>query len=217
MAKNYAKVEAKNFHRWRALLQYFIIYFILYPFFKIFYRVEVHGRENIPDGESIIIAANHISYFDPTIVSLAVTKPIAYMAKEELFHIPVFSSIIQTLGAFAVNRAKLEIATIRSAKAILSTDWHLCIFPEGTRIKTGKIGKINKGFGYLAKSTKTRILPLGIVGSNTCCGKLIVKIGKPLPVPEDPEKVADSWGKAISELTGLKYEKQDSIADEEKI
>lgn len=206
MASKFAGVKAENYCWWRALVQYFVIYFILYPFFKIFYRIEVYGRENIPKDRSILVAANHISYFDPVIVSLAAKKPIAYMAKEELFHVPVLSQIIQILGAFAVNRKKLELATIKSAKTVLTTDWLLGIFPEGTRIKTGKIGNVQKGFGYLAKATNSEILPMGIVGSNTCCGKLIVRIGKPLPVPESPEAAIKAWSEAISQLTGLEYD-----------
>ncbi|MDP4193246.1 MAG: lysophospholipid acyltransferase family protein [Bacteroidota bacterium] len=215
MASKFAKVEASNYCWWRALVQYFVIYFILYPFFKIFYRVEVYGRENLPKNKAILVAANHISYFDPVIVSLATKRPVAYMAKEELFHVPVLSQIIQILGAFAVNREKLEIATIRSAKAILTTDWAFGMFPEGTRVKTGKVGKINQGFAYIAKATKAEIIPLGIKGSNTFCGKLIVKIGKPLPVPEDPEETVHQWGRAIEELTGIKYEPEESISKEE--
>lgn len=216
MASKFAKVEAKNYCWWRAFIQYCVIYFFLYPFFKIFYRVKVYGRENIPKDKSIIVAANHLSYFDPVIVALSMNRPVAYMAKEELFHVPVLSQIIQILGAFAVNREKLEIATIRSSKAVLTTSWHLCIFPEGTRITTGKIGNVNKGFGYLAKSTNSEILPLGIIGSNTFCGKLIVKIGKPIPVPENPEDAINGWAKAISELTGLEYipETKETASDE---
>ena len=128
------------------------------------------------------------------------------MAKEELFHVPVlFLLFFNFLGAFSVNREKLEIATIRSAKAALTTSWLLGIFPEGTRIKGGKIGNINKGFGYLAKATQSEIVPIGIIGSDTKCGKLIVRIGKPIPVPKNPEEAIDQWGKAISELTGLEY------------
>jgi len=211
MASKFAKVEAKNYHIFRVLFQYFVIYFILYPFFKIFYRVEVFGRENIPKGRSIIVAANHISHFDPVIVSLGIKKPIAYMAKEELFYVPVLSQIIQGLGAFSVNRGKLDISTIKSAKAVLTTDWFLGIFPEGTRIKHGKIGKINKGFGYLAKTTNSEILPMGIIGSNTFCGKLIVRIGKPIPVPNSPEEAIDKWGQAISELTGFEYDREENL------
>lgn len=205
MASNFAKVEAKNYCWWRVLVQYMVIYLILYPFFKIFYRVKVYGRENIPKGKSLIIAANHLSYFDPVIVPLAIKKPIAYMAKKELFQVPVLSQILRILGAFAVNREKLEIATIRSAKTVLGTDWFLGIFPEGTRVTNNKVGTIQRGFGYLAKTTNSEILPVGIVGSNTFCGKLVVRIGKPIPVPATPEEAIEQWGRAIEELTGLEY------------
>ena len=211
MNKSYAKIDAKKYTKLRALLHYLIIYFILYPFFKIFYRVEVFGRENIPKDKSIIVASNHLSYFDPVIISLATKRPVAYMAKTELFEVPVLSLIIRILGAFAVNREKLEISTIKSAKAILSTNWLLGIFPEGTRVKDNEPRNIHKGFGYLAKSTKSAILPLGIVGSNTFCGKLTVKIGKPIPVPKDPEKAVYDWDCAIEELTGVKYEKTEDL------
>jgi len=219
MASKFAKVEAKNYRWWRALIQYWVIYFLLYPFFKVFYKIKVYGRENIPKGKSIIVAANHISYFDPVIVSLATKRPIAFMAKEELFSVPMISQFIQILGAFAVNRKKLEIATIKSAKAVLTTGWILGIFPEGTRITTGKIGNINKGFGSLAKSTNSEIIPIGIVGSNTFCGKLVVRIGKPIPVPENPQDAVDQWGKAISELTGLEYQpaEKETVQIEEQV
>ncbi|MFH0702084.1 MAG: lysophospholipid acyltransferase family protein [bacterium] len=213
MASKFSRIKAENYCWWRVLVQYLVIYLILYPFFKIFYRVEVYGRENIPKNKSILVAANHISFFDPVIVSLAVKRPVAYMAKQELFQVPIISQIIQILGAFAVNREKLEISTIKSAKIILTTNWLLGIFPEGTRIKPGKIGNIHKGFGYLAKTTNSEILPIGIVGSNTFCGKLTVKIGKPIPVPDSPETAIDLWGKAISELTGFEYEKNEIFTE----
>ena len=209
MASKFAKVDAGYYTWWRVLAQYFVIYCVTYPFFKIFFKAEIYGRENIPKDRSVIIAANHISYFDPLIVAMATARPVAFMAKEELFHLPVMSQIIRILGAFSVNREKLDISTIKSAKAALTTSWHLGIFPEGTRITTGKVGVINKGFGYLAKVTNSEIIPMGIVGSNTKCGKLIVRIGKPIPVPATPEEAMEKWGMAISELTGIEYSKID--------
>ncbi len=206
MAKNYAKVEPDKYTIWQELGHYFIIFFILYPYFKIFHRISIEGRENIPKGKSILVASNHISNFDPVIVSLAVLRPVAYMAKKELFSVPVISQLIQFLGAFSVNRGKLEVSTIKSAKAVLKTNWLLGIFPEGTRIKTGKIGNVHKGFGYLAKATGAEILPLGISGSNKAFGKIKVKIGKPLPVPENPEEAVKKWGKAIQGLTGIEFD-----------
>lgn len=210
MANKYARLEAKDFCRWRVLAQFFVIYFLVYPFFKIFYRTKVYGRENIPKDRPVIIAANHVSYFDPLIVGIAMGTHVAYMAKEELFHVPVLCNILNALAAFAVNREKLEISTIKTAKAALSTGWKLAMFPEGTRVKHGKIGDIRKGFAYLAKAANSEILPLAITGSDTFCGKLIVKIGKPFPVSENPEDTVDQWANAISELTGLEYVKQES-------
>lgn len=208
MASKFAKAEVKDYCWWRVLAQYFVIYCILYPFFKILFRAEVYGRENIPKDRSILLAANHTSNLDPVIVALGAKRPVAFMAKEELFHVPVLSQIIQILGAFSVNREKLELSTIKSAKNVLKTSWLLGMFPEGTRIKTGKLGNIHKGFGYLAKATNSEILPMGIILTRTSCpiwGKLVVKIGKPIPVPENPEDAVNRWGIAISELTGLAY------------
>ena len=209
MVSKFAKVDKDHFNWWRRLAQYFAIYCVLYPFFLIFFRIEVHGRENIPKGKALLVAANHTSYFDPVIIAVGTSRPVAYMAKEELFHVPVLSQIIQILGAFAVNRKKLEVATIKSAKKVLSdTDWMLGIFPEGTRVKPGRERRITRGFGYLAKMTNAEILPFGIILERKTCpmwGKAIVKIGKPLPVPESPQAAIESWSKAIEELTGIKY------------
>lgn len=205
--------KAEDYTWWRSLIQYFIIYFILYPFFKIFYRVKVYGRENIPKDKSIIVAANHMSYFDPVIISLATKRPVAYVAKEELFRVPVLAPIIRLLGAIAVDRKKLDVSTIKSARAVLKTNWLLGIFPEGTRVLNGKVGNIQKGFGYLAKMTNSEILPLGIVGSDRFPGKLVVRIGKPIPVPKSPEEAIEGWGVAISELTGFQYEKDEPLED----
>ena len=209
MASKFAKVEPENYSIFKKVFQYFIIYFISYPFFKIFFRVEISGRENVPKDGAYIVTSNHSSYFDPFIVCLATKRSVAFMSKEELFRVPIFSRVIQALGAFSVNRQKLEIATIKLAKNILfKTNWLLGIFPEGTRIKNKQIGKINTGFGYLAKATKTKILPVGIDFRRPVCpffGKLVVKIGPLIEVPENPEELLDKWGQAISELTGFEY------------
>ncbi len=218
MANKFAKVKPESYNKFKKIFQYFVIYFISYPFFKIFFRVEINGRENVPKDGAYIVASNHSSYFDPFIVCLATKRSVAFMAKEELFHVPVLSPIIQALGAFSVNREKLEISTIKSAKDVLSkTKWLLGIFPEGTRVKAKKVGKINSGFGYLAKTTKTKVLPVGIDFRRPFCpffGKLVVRIGPLIEVSSNPEELLDKWGKSISELTGFYYSKEDSIQSE---
>ena len=85
MKRNYAKRTADEFNFIRSCFQKFWMYFVAVPIFWLFYKFEITGRENIPKDKRFICAANHISYFDPFLVSVAVKKPVAYMAKEELF------------------------------------------------------------------------------------------------------------------------------------
>lgn len=215
MASKYSKRDPKTYTWLRCIPHYFTIFFILYPFYKLWFRIKVYGRENIPKGENLLIAANHISYFDPTIISLAMLKPIAYMAKEELFKVPILSQLIIMYGAFAVDRSSLEVATIKTAKAIIARKWHVSLFPEGTRGNGITIKKIHKGMGFLAKTTKTRVLPLSIMGSNKPHGPIIVKIGKPIDIAKDPEEMAQKWLDSIIEMTGLKLE-ENQVESKEK-
>lgn len=218
MANNFSKVNAKYYSIYKKIFQYFVIY-TSNIFFKIFFGIEIYGKENVPKDGAYIVASNHSSYFDPFIICLATKRSVAFMSKKELFDVPVLSPLIRALGAFAVNREKLEISTIKSAKTILSeTNWLLGIFPEGTRVKEKKIGKVNAGFGYLAKATNSKILPIGINFKRpvcSCFGKLIVKIGAPIEVQNNPEEVLDKWGRTVGELTGFEYDKNYSIKTEE--
>jgi len=219
MASKFSKVGAEYYNKYKNLNQWMITYFVIYPYFKLFFRAETQGRENIPENESFIIAATHSSYFDPLIVRMAMKRNVAFMAKEELFKVPVLSQIIEGLGAFSVNRKKLEISTIKSAKFIVfKTKWLLCLFPQGTRIPGRKVGKINKGIGYLAKVTGSRVLPVGIDIKRGVCplfGKLVVKIGKPIDVCDSADEILDKWGQAINELVGYEYNKEECLGTTE--
>jgi len=219
MASKYAKIKPETYNWLRVAFQYFIIYFVSRPFFKVFFRVEIHGRENVPEDGAYIVASNHASYFDPFIVCMATRRSVAFMAKEELFHVPVMSQLIQLLGAFSVNRGKLEVSTIKSAKEILKkTKWLLGIFPEGTRVKDKRVGKINAGFGFLAKATKTNVLPVGIEFRrpfSPIFGKLVVRIGKVIELTDNPQDLLEKWGESIAELTGYAYDKEYSICANE--
>lgn len=189
------------------LFQTLIKALILFPYYKVFFRYKVSGRENIPHDRSVIFACSHASYHDPTILSLAVRRPIAYMAKKELFNVPVLSKLITMLGAFPVNRQKLEISTIKTAKHILTTNkWVLGIFPQGTRIMDGSLDNIKPGFSHLARITKAPVIPVFInikKGMFPFYGKIYVKIGEPLPVSNELEEISKNWTEAVSKLCSL--------------
>lgn len=157
--KNFARIDATKLNWKSFLVQIFSTYLLIVPIISIFYRLSFIGRENIPKNKKFICAPNHISYLDPHMVFLAVRKPMTYMAKQELFENKFLRWAMPKLCAFAVNRNKLEVSTIKSVKDIMKTDnWNLCIFPQGGIFRNKKIERINRGFVVIAKMSKTDIL-----------------------------------------------------------
>ena len=201
------------YNRWRKMFLFLVTHIFYMIRFKLVYRLEVQGKENIPKDNSYIIAANHLSTLDPPLVCGVMNRGVAYMAKKELFENPFLRWWLDWLGAFAVDREKLGVSTIKTVMTIKKTGWVLGIFPQGTRQEPGEISNITKGFASLAKSTKCGILPIGITGTQEVkrfpfTGKIVVKIGKLIPYSDDVNTMVDQWGYAIQELTGFKYKRE---------
>lgn len=240
--KNYSRryISEYTFGKW--LFQLWAVYFMLGPILTLFYDVKVEGKENIPKNKKIIPTANHISYMDPFLVSLVINKPIAFMAKKELFNpfeakslkmkivrkfdfLKIFDLQVwmDRLGAFAVNREKLEVSTIKTAKDILKTKhWTVGIFPQGGIYRNRKIEKINKGFVLLAKMIKAEVLPISITGCEEYNWNLFkkatlsIKIGKPIPSDLSDEEIVEIWGKTVAEMNGYEYSPL-TTAEEDKM
>ena len=206
----YSLREPEHFNKWRRLFLYIITHIFYMIRFKLVYRLEVHGRENIPNNNEYIVAANHLSTLDPPLICAVLNRGVACMAKKELFKNPFMQWWLDWLGAFAVDRENLSVSTIRTVKNIKKTDWVLGIFPQGTRQEPGEISNITKGFASLAKSNKCGILPIGIVGTQDAkripfSGKIIVKIGELIPYSSDAEEMFEKWTNSIQQLTGFRY------------
>lgn len=202
--------EPSFFNRWRKLFLFLVTHVFYMIRYKLVYRLEVHGKENIPKDNNFIIAANHLSTLDPPLMCAIMNRGVAYMAKKELFENPFMRWWLNWLGAFAVDREKLGVSTIKTVKNIKQTGWVLGIFPQGTRQEFGEISGITKGFATLAKSTKCGILPIGITGTQEVkripfTGKIIVRIGKIIPYSDNAEETVEKWIASIEELTGFKY------------
>lgn len=209
--KNYAKRSEKNYNLWRRIFQFLVTkvwYGALYHFV---YRLEVHGRENIPKDNTYVVVGNHLSTLDPPLLVNILPHPVAYMAKQELFEHPFLKVMLDWLGVFAVNRDRVGVSTIKTAVSIKNTKkWVLGIFPQGTREKGNEIHKVTKGFVGLAKATKCDILPVGIIGTDKpkkipFTGKIIVNIGPIIKYSDNSDEMFDKWIKSIQKLTGLKY------------
>ena len=207
---NHALRKADFYNIWRRIFLFLVTHVFYMIRFKLVYRLEVHGKENIPKDNNFIIAANHLSTLDPPLICAVMNRGVACMAKKELFENPFMRWWLNWLGAFAVDREKVSVSTLKTVKTIKNTKWVLGIFPQGTRQLDGEIKNVAKGFASIAKSTKCGILPIGITGTEETkrlpfSGKIIVNIGEIIPYSNNLDEMVDSWGNAIEKLTGLKY------------
>ena len=155
--------------------------------------VTVIGTENIPTDGPAILAPNHRANIDPPYLSLITSRPITYMAKEELFKVPLFGGFIRRLGAFPVRRGAADRAALRQAIAHLKEGHLVIIFPEGTRSEDGRLKEAEKGFALIARQTDVPIIPIAIDGTEKILpkgakwpqrGPTTIKIGLPITVAQ---------------------------------
>ncbi|WP_026570109.1 MULTISPECIES: 1-acyl-sn-glycerol-3-phosphate acyltransferase [Sediminibacillus] len=153
---------------------------ILYPI----YRIKVVGAENVPDEGPVIICSNHISNFDPPVVGITSPRDIYFMAKEELFNNSFLGGLLTRLHAFPIKRGMKDRNALRQALNILEEGNTLGLFPEGTRNKTGEVGKGLAGAGFFALRSKAYIVPCAIIGPYKPFKQLKVVYGKPIEMEQ---------------------------------
>ena len=209
--KNYNRRTEKDYGFFRTLFYKTFVVFVVWVITKLMYNIKIYGKENIPKTSRLIFAGNHVSYIDPPIVSLAVGKCVAYMAKQELFQKethPVLRFLVHVLGAFAVNREKPELATFKTIKSIFNTTWSLGIFPQGKIVHEPVISEVHKGFIMFAKKFEADIVPVGIKGFDGYAKKLFEKhitatVGKPISYTLSEDEIIREWARQICEYTGF--------------
>lgn len=143
-------------------------------------RWEIQGEENIPASGGVVVISNHISYWDPVVIGCVLPRRINFIAKAELFNIPVFGRIITRLGAFPVRRDNPNPAAIRRALELLKAGEMIGIFPEGTRSRTNELMAPHQGAAMLALKGGVPILPIAVSGTRGVFGKVRVNIGEPM-------------------------------------
>ncbi len=206
MSRNYQKRSAKEYNIFRGIFQWITCTLVYGTYYKLVFNLKVEGRENVPKKGFFIVASNHVSAIDPFLIIYAIQRHTAYMAKVELFKNKVARFFLNVLGAFAVDRAKLSVSTIKTVISLKQTNWVLGIFPQGTRDKEGSLENINKGFASFAKTLKCDILPVAITGMTkdqrkAFRGKMKIKIGKPIPYNDNIEEMMALWSKTVAELS----------------
>lgn len=149
---------------------------IVNPFFYWYLRGKVEGTEHIPRKGAFVVVSNHASNFDPVLLSAAVQRPVAYMAKEELFEVPIFKQVIELYGAYPVKRGAVDRNTIKAALKYLENGWGVGVFMSGTRTPDGKIVDPKPGAALIAAKAQVPLLPVSLWGTHS-----IEQAGKKLP------------------------------------
>lgn len=180
-------------------------------YYHLFYRLRVEGREYVPRQGPVILFANHGSWNDIPLLAIAAPRPVRYMAKAELFRIPVLGRIFRYLGAFPVKRGAADRQAIRMALAVLEAGDLLGIFPEGTRVQTGQSGRAEPGVAYLAWKSGAPVVPAAISFSRRLFGPVTVRIGPPVRLDgfsakPDSEEWAAASERLMAAVAGLRQQ-----------
>jgi 1-acyl-sn-glycerol-3-phosphate acyltransferase len=173
--------------------------------FTVFFRMRAIGMENVPTQGAVVLCGNHTSFLDPPFLGTPLRRKVHFMAKAELFEIPVLGSIISKVGAFPVKRGGVSRESIRLAVQLLRDGNMLGVFPEGSRSNAGGMGK--KGAASLALKSGAAVVPVAIVGTYSIFRRMTIVYGAPLDMSayagassEDLELATEAIMKEIRRL-----------------
>jgi 1-acyl-sn-glycerol-3-phosphate acyltransferase len=168
-------------------------------------RWQVRGREHIPAKGACIVVCNHLNNADPPILAAGIARRrVRFMAKVELFGGPL-GFMARLYGAFPVRRTDADVGALLTAERLLRDGWVLGMFPEGTRSRSGRIGRPHPGTALIALRSGVPVIPCAITGTerlgNPLCvlarPRFTVTIGAPIAV----DRVRKPTEEQVSDLT----------------
>ncbi len=176
-------------------MRYGLLSYLAWLLMRLAFCLRVKGIENVPCSGPVIIAANHASYLDPVLAGCSIRRQTYYLARHELFQIPVFRTLIRWCNAFPVRRDSAGSDSFRRAVSVLRRGGVLVMFPEGTRSQTGRLQRGLPGIGLVAALGRATIIPTFVRGSRRVLPPgarsvrfvpVTVEYGRPLPAPSVP-------------------------------
>ncbi len=171
---------------------------VVNPIFRLVYHGRVEGVQQVPAQDPVIIVSNHASNFDPPLLSNGMCRPVAFMAKIELFQVPVLSQAIRLYGAYPVKRGGADRSAIRATETALSEGWAVGIFLNGTRSADGRIPDPHLGAALVSARTQIPLLPVALCGTENVSPKgqvwprlfcpITVRVGTLIPPPATTDR-----------------------------
>lgn len=150
-----------------------LVRLVIAPTARLIYRPVIHGRSNIPRTGPVILAANHLSFFDSIVIPFVAPRPVAFLAKAEYFHGRglkgrLLRACFRATDAIPVQRGahRTAEASLRAALDVLTQGRAFGIYPEGTRSRDGRLYRGRTGVAWLALASGAPVVPVGVVGTD---------------------------------------------------
>ncbi len=173
---------------------YQIVRNLLFAFLKLWCRVHVEGRENIPAEGLFVLAPTHRSIIDTPVASTVATRRLRFMGADKWWSNKWFGKLLTALGGFPVTRESADREALRRCLAVLDTGEPLVLFPEGERKSGPIVQPMMNGAAYIAVKAGVPIVPVGIGGSERVMPKgakfiypkkIVAIVGAPISVALD--------------------------------
>ena len=186
---------------------YWIGYGLSWLLAKVMGRLKVVDRRRVPRRGGVVLAANHTSYADPLLVGVASPRPVWFMAKSELFQVPVLGPLIKRVHAFPVKRGTADRQALRHAHELLTAGKAVNIFFEGGRSTDGRLLPPELGPSMIALRAGVPIVPVAVINADQMMpregglkfARVTVIFGEPLTFPHLAGKSGDRA--ALSEVS----------------
>ncbi|MDO5301000.1 MAG: lysophospholipid acyltransferase family protein [Tissierellia bacterium] len=159
---------------------YRVLFAVLRPIARVLYGLRPGEVPQIPEGEAAMIVANHANFLDPVLVSLVLPRQIHWVAKEELFHIPLFGGFIRRLGAIPIRRDSGDVKSLKAIMKVARGGKIVGIFPEGTRMKGVDLDRAKPQTLTLASRLHLPVYPVSIRGPYRIFSKMEVIFHSPI-------------------------------------
>ena len=126
----------------------------------------VWGRDLVPRSGGLLVASNHISFWDPPLIGAILPREVHFLAKDELFSNAVFGAMIRSFNALPIRRGMVDLSGMARAVETLRGGGAVLLFPEGTRMRDGQLHPARPGVGMMAVNAGVPVVPCYISGSD---------------------------------------------------
>jgi len=181
-----------------------VLWRTLFPLFRALARFlapwTLEGAERIPKTGGYILVSNHINWKDPPWIEFALGRAIRFMAKRELFQIPVMGFALRAIGAFPVRRGEPDRAALQMALKVLEAGHPAGFFPEGHRSESGALIRGHPGIALIARRSNAVIVPIGVIGTPRARlgafwrRDILLRVGEPFHAADLGVAMADAPG-----------------------